>query len=725
MSGPDDPLPLDSERRRAAQKLADEAWSIAESSQTDASPVELCRQAIEIHRDCTSAIHLLAEIGFDDRDQRLQMLELACSAGRRELGAGFFARNAGRFWELPETQPYMRACFAHANAMRTDRRRAVRVAAVDVYAHLLELRHRDELGCRASLVSLLLSFGRVAEARKVLDRYPGDRLLSSRWLGVLATYASGGHDEAGRIARDAEAHNRLVLPFAIGIDRPQRGATRGVVREPHSPSEAAEVFELLRPVLHPPQGNRDARAEAAFAGLDGWLIEQFVEACKGEETLRAGFVILRLPPGRKIPEPVMARFLRGTRRTKSRRRAKLTLDEDAAPADATASAPKLATASARKVPAGASATDSVRSAAKAATKDPAKSPDRKSAIESAGESVRESTMDSAGAPAGDSTSAARSTASKHPSRDASHDPSTPASIPISAASRRARTDRRDDRRAEAQQLAYDAMELLGSGRRADALALCRQATEIDPGCVDALLMIADHEIDDPEEFRKALDDICAVGARELGTAFIRRNAGSFWSLVETRPYMRALAAYAETLRTDPRRDFRERAPVVFAEMLRLNPNDNQGAREPYASLLLELGRSAAAQELLDAYEEDDSLTMEWLRAIALLALGREREAQVRASRAAIRNVHVLPYATGARRMPRTRPGEHAVGVDSPSEALHAAALLLPIVRATKGLKAWLREIDPSSRASGSTHESSPASDAGSREGPGTSRKPRR
>jgi len=67
-----------------------------------------------------------------------------------------------------------------------------------------------------------------------------------------------------------------------------------------------------------------------------------------------------------------------------------------------------------------------------------------------------------------------------------------------------------------------------------------------------------------------------------------QDAGEFWLIFETRPYMRARAALATVLWRLGRR---EEAVAHQCELLRLNPRDNQGLRMRYrqADWLLALG----------------------------------------------------------------------------------------------------------------------------------------
>lgn len=82
-------------------------------------------------------------------------------------------------------------------------------------------------------------------------------------------------------------------------------------------------------------------------------------------------------------------------------------------------------------------------------------------------------------------------------------------------------------RDRAQELAYNAMELVGSDSRG-AAKLCREALSIYPDCVDAMVMLADIEsqfmVDHVAALRKAVE----AGRRDLGPAYFERERGYFW-----------------------------------------------------------------------------------------------------------------------------------------------------------------------------------------------------
>ena len=105
-----------------------------------------------------------------------------------------------------------------------------------------------------------------------------------------------------------------------------------------------------------------------------------------------------------------------------------------------------------------------------------------------------------------------------------------------------RSDAEADAKFQAQEIAWDALEAV---RPADARRLAKRALKIDPDCVDALLVLADFDAHTSVAKLAALQRAVDAGERSLGEAFVIENAGSFWGLIETRPYMRALENLAD------------------------------------------------------------------------------------------------------------------------------------------------------------------------------------
>ena len=160
---------------------------------------------------------------------------------------------------------------------------------------------------------------------------------------------------------------------------------------------------------------------------------------------------------------------------------------------------------------------------------------------------------------------------------------------------------------KAQSLMYSAFEQTDERKRTqlakDALAIC-------PDCADAYVVLAEHARS-RKEARHLYEQGVAAGERALGAEAFQRDVGHFWSVLDTRPYMRARLGLAHLLWSGGRR---EEAVQHLQDMLRLNPGDNQGVRYTLASFLLFLDRDNDLIRLLQKYDEP-SATWEYTKAL--------------------------------------------------------------------------------------------------------------
>lgn len=234
----------------------------------------------------------------------------------------------------------------------------------------------------------------------------------------------------------------------------------------------------------------------------------------------------------------------------------------------------------------------------------------------------------------------------------------------------------------AQQIMYQAFEEASPRRQ---MALARKAVEVSPNCADAYVLLAEHAETLPDAL-ELYEQGVAAGERALGAAAFDEYEGHFWGFLETRPYMRARQGLADCLWVMGRR---EEAAENCREMLRLNPNDNQGIRYRLASMLLYLERHDELEQLLKNYEDDGSA--EWAYTLALLAFRREgdsvsaRKALAAATKV---NAHVPVYLARLKPMPRQPPSYITFGGED--EAICYAAQFLPAWKETPGAAAWLR-----------------------------------
>ena len=148
----------------------------------------------------------------------------------------------------------------------------------------------------------------------------------------------------------------------------------------------------------------------------------------------------------------------------------------------------------------------------------------------------------------------------------------------------------------AQQLIYDAMEADGHHRS----QLAQEALMLDPKCVDAYVILAEGADTDEEAMLQAKKGM-EIGEKELGKAFFKENKGHFWGLLETRPYMRAKAVYADAVHQLGQTIV---AIQEYEQLLELNPNDNQGVRYLLFAAYIKEGLLSKAEALLKRYEEE-------------------------------------------------------------------------------------------------------------------------
>jgi tetratricopeptide (TPR) repeat protein len=241
----------------------------------------------------------------------------------------------------------------------------------------------------------------------------------------------------------------------------------------------------------------------------------------------------------------------------------------------------------------------------------------------------------------------------------------------------------------AQKIMYEAFD---ADDPEEKVALARQAIEVSPDCADAYVLLAENTRSRKEAMELYRQGVEA-GRRALGPALFRQAEGSFWGVLETRPFMRAKLGLAEVLWT-----LGERAEAVehIEEMLRLNPNDNQGVRYTLAAWLLNLDRDDDLTRLLASYPHEG--TAAWAYTRALLAFrrgGDSPEALTKLKAAKKQNPHVPGFLLGLEPLPRDQPNYYSPG--EPTEAIIYAGTFLGGWKSTPGALTWLKAVEKGAR----------------------------
>ncbi len=212
----------------------------------------------------------------------------------------------------------------------------------------------------------------------------------------------------------------------------------------------------------------------------------------------------------------------------------------------------------------------------------------------------------------------------------------------------------------------------------------KEALALDPECVDALVMQAAWTRSQKTRI-EMLERAVVSGHRRLGgDSYFAEWTGHFWSLVETRPYMRArinlAIAYKESGRTLD-------AISAFEEMLRLCPDDNPGNRDILLGLYLRCGEKHRAQLLLRRYGPDSSAVSRFGQLIIAIQ-SDDRRAERLFLDAQRQNPYVVPGLLGARNLPA--PGAF-YGIGDEAEAAYCLECLMDAFLSHPRIPFWIAE----------------------------------
>ncbi|WP_043160249.1 hypothetical protein [Bradyrhizobium sp. Ai1a-2] len=235
----------------------------------------------------------------------------------------------------------------------------------------------------------------------------------------------------------------------------------------------------------------------------------------------------------------------------------------------------------------------------------------------------------------------------------------------------------------AQDLIYDAWEA-GTARR--RIALAEKALTISPLCADAYVLLAEHAKPSSDEELNLWRRGVEVGRQALGDAAFEEYVGEFWGFLETRPYMRARFGLARALWA---RGVQGEAIDHLRDILRLNPNDNQGARYVLAAVLVEAQRDHDLALLLKDYPDDGAAAWSWTEALAAFRRdGDCKESRARLTQAITDNGHVVAYLLGERPVPKSLPSYISPGDED--EAIYYVVDFRAGWANTLGAIDWLR-----------------------------------
>jgi tetratricopeptide (TPR) repeat protein len=241
---------------------------------------------------------------------------------------------------------------------------------------------------------------------------------------------------------------------------------------------------------------------------------------------------------------------------------------------------------------------------------------------------------------------------------------------------------------KAQELMYDAWD---TPQREERIKLARKALKISPDCADAYVLLAEEEADTLEKSRRLYQEGVEAGKRALGEAFLNdpENIGYFWGILDTRPFMRALHGYGICLAQNGGDDL---ALDCFRELLRLNPNDNQGVRFSLLEFLITRLRTSEARELIEEYGHSGNVDFAYSE--LLLAFedeegATEKELRLLLDEAIDTNAFVPDFLT--EKKPISEIDSYSMVVGGIDEAANYALRYLDSWKAFRGALDWLKK----------------------------------
>lgn len=220
-----------------------------------------------------------------------------------------------------------------------------------------------------------------------------------------------------------------------------------------------------------------------------------------------------------------------------------------------------------------------------------------------------------------------------------------------------------------------------------ATSLATLALDKDPDCIDAFVILAESDAYNIRERIHFLEQAIHRGEASFGKKFFKENAGFFWGLIETRPYMRALQFLADTYREAGRSND---AIAAYEKCLELNENDNLGIRHTLIGVYIEQQQMDKAAALLDTFAEDSSAFMRYSRSLLSYILNGDSDESRRLKEAAkTYNEYVPALLSGKEKMPEELP--EYFGYGDKNEAVIYVEEHQRVWRAVMGAIAWLNK----------------------------------
>ncbi len=209
----------------------------------------------------------------------------------------------------------------------------------------------------------------------------------------------------------------------------------------------------------------------------------------------------------------------------------------------------------------------------------------------------------------------------------------------------------------------DAYEILEEAQNArnekEAIKLAKKAYEKSPECFDAILFQCDLEENGIKRM-KLLNDGLEFEKKRLTKEkyFDKENVGYFYAIFETRPYIRGLVIKAEYLLKEGKLS---QAENICREVLRLNENDNLGARYLLMAIYATLEKENDMLKLYKKYPEEN-LEMLFPLFALYYKIGNDKQAKEYLNRVDKCNSNFVKFFKGTiKKREKVEPGYYSRG----------------------------------------------------------------
>lgn len=165
-------------------------------------------------------------------------------------------------------------------------------------------------------------------------------------------------------------------------------------------------------------------------------------------------------------------------------------------------------------------------------------------------------------------------------------------------------------------------EALNANSEKKAIKLAKEALKLDPTYIDSKLFLIPYEYTG-EDVLNELDKVIESEEKRLKKEGYFDNAGEFYTMWQTRPYMRALENKAMVLIQYGKMGLARR---VLEKMVKLNENDNLGARYMLAAVYAYFEDEKAFNKLIKKYKGDNSLSFLGSKLCLYYKLGDNKKA---------------------------------------------------------------------------------------------------